>query len=633
MKKFNLNPAIEKTRNFFNMCGLPQMLMLRLLTAFFAVSGVMISLLGRDGLEPFKNAKEFMGSVNTTLLFLYCLIGVMLLTLLYLILPKKIRMIDPFCTIFSVLYFNWKLFYGTQAHRVTFDSTTVNMYAPIAVGLVSIVIVAYAVGKIKNMDLFEKGKWWIYGAVAFVAAFVMILYISVTTICHHNTFSTAAVDFGLFVQTFNSLSDNLTAMNTCERDTLMSHFNIHASYIFYLLMPFFKIFPFEETLFVFQAIGAMGGIVPMVLILKNRNFKGLSMLCFSLAYVLSVCFIGPCFYDFHENAFLPTLIMWTLWAMDTKRYIPFYIFSALVCLVKEDAPLFIICIGLYMFYEQKGNSKRVHGLVATFGAVAYMLFITGWLERNGDGQYMTATRFGHLMLPGDAGMVDVLVNCLRNPAYFFSTFVTGATLPFLVQVMLPILFMPFFTKKIHRFILIIPFVITNLCVGSYYQYAGQISFQYIFGPATLLLYMAVANVDDMSENTRKRIPVIIFAASVIFYAGYGSSGSEYYKKYNNNKAYYSAMHRTIEKIPEDAVVCGNTVYIAHLCDREQVYVFDKKDIDAETQRMLKPKAYDFMVVDSRDQIYIDAVVAEGYTLWETSGTVQIYKSPFYTEKN
>ena len=288
MKKLKIGPVIETSKKVLTMCGLPEMLMLRILAAFFIVSGIILKNTDMLLMHPLKVPKVFMQENELSAVIIYTILAVLVLTLLYCVLPKKFKLTDPFCTIFAVLYFDWQLLYGNRTHRVSFGDESVNMYAPIAVALVSIVIVAYAAGKIKNFEFFEKGKWWIYGAVAFVAALVMILYISVTTICHHKIFSTAAVDFGLFVQTFNSLADDFTAVNSCERDMLMSHFKIHASYIFYFLMPIFKIFPYEETLLVLQAIGAMGGIVPMVLILKKRDFKGISLLCFSMAYVFCI---------------------------------------------------------------------------------------------------------------------------------------------------------------------------------------------------------------------------------------------------------------------------------------------------------------------------------------------------------
>lgn len=630
------SPILQKIKKYLDLCGLPRMLLLRIFTAFFIVSGIMIANIDKEKINPLSDVKSYIGEVQFSLVLLYALIIILGLTLLYIMVPKKFRLFDPFCTIFSVIYFDWNLLYGSKTHRVTFSQAQdsgVNLYAAIGVALVTIVIAVYAVSKIKSYDLFDKCAWWIYGIVALAAAIIMILYISVCSISNHRMFQTGAVDFGLFVQSFNSLADNLTAVNSCERDMLMSHFNVHSSYIFYLVVPIFKIFPYEETLLVLQAIFAMGGIVPLMLILKERNFKGISMLMMGLAYVLSISLIAPCFYDFHENAFLPTLLMWTLWAADTKRYIPFYIFCGLTCIVKEDAPLFIICIGLYLFFERKGDKKRYHGLVAAVVSCAYMLFITKWLTEHGDGQNMTNWRFGHLMLEPDDTMVDVLINSLRNPGYLFSTFVTEGTLPLIIQVMLPVLFLPFFTKKIHRFLLMIPFVITNLVVGAYYTYAGQISYQYIFGPATLLIFMAVINLDDMSENTRRGIPLVVFAASAVFYAGYGSFGSNYYNDYQEQKVYYTQMDDTLDRIPEDAVIGGNSIYIAHLCDRKEVYIFDTGDLTADKTAMLEPNRYDFVVLHRSDSIYKNAVTSAGYTLWSSSGAVEIYKNPSYVIVN
>lgn len=622
MKTLKDKTFFSKLQKILNMCGLPQMLLLRIFTAFFMVSGVVIAVLKKDGFNPLGDAKDYIAQVDFTFVVLSVLGILLALTLVHLLLPEKLRVIDPICTVASVLFFDWKLLYMQN-----------NVYATIGTALVSLVIVAYALSKFKAHGFFEKRPWWVYGVGGLIAALIMTVYIAVCSICHHYLFMTGAVDFGLFVQSFNSLAENLTAVNSCERDVLMSHFKVHSSYIFYLFVPIFKLFPYEETLLVLQAVFSMGGIVPLMLILKNRNFKGLAMLALGLSYVFSIVLIAPCFYDFHENAFLPTLLMWTLWAMDTKRYISFYVFSVLTCLVKEDAPLFIICIGLYAFFENKGDKKRFHGLILAVLSGAYMLFITKWLTENGDGQNMTYWRFGHLMLERNEGMVDVLVNSLRNPGYLFSTLVTEATLPFLVQVMLPLLFLPFFTKKIHRFLLMVPFIVTNLVVGAYYQYAGQIGYQYIFGPATLLIFMTVINIDDMSQNMRRNIPILVFVASFVFFAGIETYNTFYYNYYTEHKAHYTQIEDTLDTIPETAVVGGDSVFVSHLCDRKEIYIFDKNDINADKTALLEPDRYDFVVLRINSEVYNDAVPLlekEGYTLWKTaSNTIAIYKSPSY----
>ena len=162
-----------------------------------------------------------------------------------------------------------------------------------------------------------------------------------TTIAKHEAFGTTCFDMGIFVQMFHSLAHNLTAVTTCERDMFLSHFHVHASYIFYLLVPFYALLPHEDTLFTAQAILTVSGIIPMFLIAKQRNFKGFTLLFACILYLFSNGLLAPCYYHFHENCFLPTLLLWLLYAVERRNYPLLYIMSVLVCIVKEDAPLYL----------------------------------------------------------------------------------------------------------------------------------------------------------------------------------------------------------------------------------------------------------------------------------------------------
>lgn len=154
---------------------------------------------------------------------------------------------------------------------------------------------------------------------------------------------------------FHSMVTDMTAVTTCERNEFLSHFNVHSSYIFYLLAPFYAIFPNENTLLIAQAVLAMGGVIPLFLIARNHNYKGIPLAAAGIIYVFAAGLIGPCFYDFHENAFLPTLLMWLLYAVDKRKIGLFYVMSVLVCIVKEDAPLYVMCIALFLFFDEKSG--------------------------------------------------------------------------------------------------------------------------------------------------------------------------------------------------------------------------------------------------------------------------------------
>ena len=614
----------DKLRIFIEDAELPQALLLRIITSFFAVSTAVRFVIATKGLNPTENWKEYIAAVPFVDVLLILISVFIALTVICAILPKHLRKFDPISAIVSVVCFDLCLLSGADDFYLTAGTV-----------LVSLIIIAYALNKLRfNETNSEKSTGILCISTIIGFAVAMIIFISIGTICHHRLFYTGTHDFGLFVQMFHSLAEDLTAVTSCERDTFMSHFAIHSSYIFYLLVPFFKLFPYEETLLIAQAVLAMGGVIPLILIAKKRNFSGAALVGIGAAYVFSNALIAPCFYDFHENAFLPTLLMWTLWAVDTKKTAAFYVFSALVCAVKEDAPLYIIAIGMYFFFENKGSFRRIHGIIASVLSGGYMLFITKWLTENGDGKMMTSSRFGHLMIDPEGGILDVVISAFSNPGYLLSQLLQEKTLVFFLQVMIPLLFLPFFTKKIHRYLLMIPFIVMNLIIGSNYGYAANIGFQYIFGPATLMIYMSLINADDMTPKMRKNAAILWGIAAILFFAGTQANDSAYIKQYNDKKDYYIQSEQMLDSIPEDAVIAGNSLIISHLCDRDEVYIFDYNDMNPEKTQIINPQRYDFIVLFVHSDVYADAVPPLenlGFTLWSQhpENHIAIYKSPLY----
>ncbi|MDE7226429.1 MAG: DUF2079 domain-containing protein, partial [Ruminococcus sp.] len=356
----------------------------------------------------------------------------------------------------------------------------------------------------------------------------------------------------------------------------------------------------------------------------------LIFICF--AYIFCNGLIGPCYYEFHENAFLPTLLMWLLWAVDGRKYIMLYIMSALVCIVKEDAPLYVACVAMFMFFENKGDKKRFNCLIITVVSMIYMFVITSWLTKNGDGQMMMSTRFNNLMIDKEAGLKEVIKNVIIDPSYFFSLFFHDDTRIFFFQVMTPLLFIPFFTKKIRRFLLMIPFVIMNLVIGAGYGYAANIGFQYIFGPVTLLLYMCIINIEDMGQRGKQDIPIALGSAAMILSIGTYSHYWGYYTSYKDGEDYLVALDTALDEIPKDAAVGADVFSIPHLADHKELYIFDNNDF-TEEGIITTPEKFDFIVIPILSEFY-DVHSADiengGYTLYnQVDGRYAIYVSPDY----
>lgn len=625
--------VLEKIKRFFTPFGVPDMLLPRFIAAYFIIAGFNIHSVRKEfNINAVYGWRDYVDKIDGKMTALFVVMIFMLLTVVYVVMPKKFKISDQSVGIGAVLFFAIE----TVWRSVDF---------PLGMGVtaISCVFIAYCADKLRTDKVSSRLPDWLSLVLALAAGGLVCWFVALTTVLRHKIFCSSCFDFGIFVQMYHSLATDLTAVTTCERDKFLSHFMIHSSYIYYILVPFYKLFPKEETLLIAQAIFAMGGIIPTYLVARRHRLHGLSLLFICLTYCFAPGLIGPCYYEFHENAFLPTLLMWLIWAVDGKKTVMIYIMSVLVCIVKEDAPLYVVCILMFYFFANKGLRKRWHGIIISGLSLAYMVFITNWLTKNGDGQMMTSSRFGLLMIDYQGGLGEVAKNVLMDPAYFFSTFISHKasldgtnlnhkdTLTFFLEVMLPLLFLPFFTRKIHRFLLMLPFVIMNLVIGTGYGYAADIGFQYILGPSVLLIYMAILNLDDMGATKRNLFPVALGSASMIVSFTLFSNHIGYISTYKGNQDYYQQLEDMLDRIPESARVASEHNLLPHIAERDEIYCLHINDVHAEEGYLANREMYDCYVfsVNSTYDMYKPFMENDYVVFDQIPGRAIIYMTPEY----
>lgn len=626
-KEYTLRTFIANTKEVLTRHLLPDMLLPRFMSLYFLISGIWIIYIQQKLTHnPVRNWREYVtsildsGSLTTAVISL--LVGFLALSCLSSFLPKKWQITDQSFGILSILFFDCTMLWRTN----NFMLTTATMF-------VSLVFIYYLINKLPSREPYEKIPWTFCGLICLGALSFVTYFIIRGTIAKHRLFGTACHDFGLFVQMFHSMSQGLGPVTTSERDELVSHFHIHASYIYYLLVPIYKIFKKETVLLAAQGVLAMGGAIPMFLIAKRRKFKGVSLIFMTFIYIFSIAIVSPCYYDFHENAFLPTLLMWLFYAIDISNPIFTWIMAALVCIVKEDAPLYIVCIGLFLFFEKKNHKMRWHGLLMSLVSGGYMVFITKWLTANGDGSTMTNIRFGLLLVNQEKGLGEVIRNVILNPAYFFSLLLKEDTLNFFLQVMLPLLFLPFLTKKLHRFWLMVPMIVMNLVIGAGYGYASNIEFHYIFGPVCLLFYMVFLNLEDLGEQHKHTLSILLGSAAILFFVGMPLHFWDNVESYATNKEQFQKVEDALDMIPSDAIVHATPFYVAHCAERDEIYLYDMNDVNQDTQTIRNMDYFDFFVFGPNTEIgeFTTPILEKnGWTvLEEVNNRVVIYQNPKY----
>lgn len=457
------------------------------------------------------------------------------------------------------------------------------------------------------------------GVAAFIAAF---------TIYRYESYCDSCFDLGIFTQMYHSMINDLSMVTTCERDKFLSHFAIHCSPIYYVLLPFYYFFPDPHTLLIAQAVLIASGVIPLVGICRKNKFTNLTTLLFSITYLFCAELIGPCFYEFHENAFLPPLLMWLFYGIESNKKVLLYIFTVLVLMVKEDAPIYIVCIGLYLLFRKDKVGMRKHGaIIAVLGAI-YFVTVTSLMTKFGEG-VMTSRTYGNLMIDYDAGFGEVIKTVITNPAYFLSQLIREDNIIFFLTVMVPLGMMPLFTKKFSRLALFVPFLLMNLATG--YVYARDIGFQYVFGTSTCLIYATIINCADLRPKKRQYISAFTAMASVYMSVGMHSGKVWYRDLYIDNQEKYQKQDELLESIPEDASVVCDTFYIPTLANRKEIYLMDEWDAN-------NPSFTDFVIIRlDTDYDYtqqeIDKILSEGYEYYNGDQSIMaIYVSPGYKAK-
>ena len=405
-----------------------------------------------------------------------------------------------------------------------------------------------------------------YRAGLVAAGLLFVAFTGICTAMRYYTYAAPNFDLGLFSQMFHYMKTTLTMNTTCERDMLLSHLRVHLSPVFWLILPFYALFSSPATLQVMQAVFIALGLIPLTLICRNHQFSRFETLLVGICYVTYPVMSGGCFYDIHENLFLPLFLLLLLWFMEKNHTAGMVISAALVFSIKEDAPIYVAFIALYMMAGRKMYKKGA----ALFGmSVVYFVFATTLLAHIGEGAMVY--RFNNMIYEGDGSMLGIVKSVFSNPAYLITQVVRADNIEFILQVFAPLLFLPFFSKKWQRFILFGPLVMFNLM--SDYTYFHNIFFQYVFGSGTLLLYVMILNVTDFKQRTRSCAIPMLAVAGVLFFITIMWDKTAYVKRYYNkyNQTIYAQMDEALALIPEEASVTATAFLCPALSNHDILY--------------------------------------------------------------
>lgn len=419
---------------------------------------------------------------------------------------------------------------------------------------------------------------------------------------------TPTYDQGLFTQMFHYMRRTGLPLTTLERDMLLSHFNVHISPIFYLYLPFFALWPSAYCLELLQIITVLLALIPLSQFLKQElKLKPTWRYTICLLYVYAPAITGANFYDVHENCFLPVCLFALLLANWRKKQGQVLLWTLLTLAIKEDAMLYVVCLGVYFlckdlvnYYEHADKSACIAKLQQSlkrywqhdmfFLSVQIILplvyFVGAVYYLNKFGQGAMLNRFANLLLPGQAGFLTIIANFFWHPLFILRQIFTKEKLTYLLIILLALGALPLRQRHLYNYLLFGPLVIMNLL--SNYPYQHSLVFQYNYGSNALLIYLTALSlhnwqlklkteqtVSGTRQRVYKRYVQVLLTLGVI--ASLSVSGfllkriSYSWTVYQAKAGEINVLKAKLMKIPRDKRILADTFLTSYLADVPELY--------------------------------------------------------------
>ena len=312
------------------------------------------------------------------------------------------------------------------------------------------------------------------------------------------SFQTYAYDLGIYNQALHTpLYNGQLFYNTADllANPTGNLFGIHFSPILLVIFPFYLLYTAPPTLLVIQTFALALGALPLYLLALKKLKSEKWALVLAILYLLNPALQGVNWYDFHPEAFLPMLLLFSIYFFETKKT-KLYLASVILTLFCiEFAALLLVFLAVYFILSLKPWKRdQLDVSKLKFAAVTILLSFV-WL--------IVSIQIMHAINPlvrpmsgetfwgeiGAKNILDIPAQAVTNPERVIQalTFDGNLKLVYLLVLLGSVAFLPLFEPLIV--ICLAPWLIT--CFISNYLPFYQFGDQYPAYILSFLFYGAV----------------------------------------------------------------------------------------------------------------------------------------------
>jgi uncharacterized membrane protein len=274
---------------------------------------------------------------------------------------------------------------------------------------------------VKRFDIHRQRQiaWWLLIVVMLVYALEM----SHQAVLRYDTFKATAFDLGNMDQViWNTIHGRWFQFTNQATDYYgpPTRLAVHFEPIILPLSLLYLFYADPRILLVFQTLVLVSGALPVFLLTRKYlpEWPILAALMV-VAYLLSPALLGLNIFDFHPISLATPLLLYAMLALEHKRYGWFILACILAAMCKEDIPLTIAVLGLFLIWKYK--LPRL-GITLTIGGLLWSIIGFSIISHFYPGAQHNNFWYRYQALGSSPG--EAIVNLIIHPLLFFTTFVT-----------------------------------------------------------------------------------------------------------------------------------------------------------------------------------------------------------------
>jgi uncharacterized membrane protein len=438
----------------------------------------------------------------------------------------------------------------------------------------------------------------LFVVVAAVGAYALAL--SWFSILNHRYLNVASFDLAIYDNlVWNTGHGRFLATSLMRGGT---HMSAHFDPVLTLLVPLYRLAPNAETLLIFQSAWLASAAIPLFLLSRRVLGTGWMALVIACAYLLHPALHGINLYEFHSLALVLPLLVWSIYFLERGNWWGYWVVLSLILLTREDMALLSCGIGLYVadsLRRPKAGIATIFYALLYFSLVKLFVMVEPGIFMSGKGDsYGYRTHFEQLIPREGGGAIDFLLTLVTNPIFALRVALEEAKLLYLVQILLPCLFLPLFTRG--RQILLaygLVFCLLSSKIGphSIYKQYSSVFLPFVmvllpYGLRALAVSKKLERIGFDGVRLRRALTIGVAVAALLVSLKFGAFVPNRAfrvahwrppvhftpaEKRVDQQARYESLVELVDRIPASASVSATRFLVPHVSNREEAHIYPR----------------------------------------------------------